>query len=63
MARRLPHAQAAGRTAPRAARAPLRYGARKSQYIGSDKTRVQASWAAALVNLNPIGHHLATGTA
>ncbi|MDQ2759308.1 MAG: transposase, partial [Actinomycetota bacterium] len=40
-----------------------RYGARKSRYIGTDKTRLQASWAAALVNLNPIGHHLATGTA
>ena len=40
-----------------------RYGARKSRYIGSDKARLQASWAAALVNLNPIGHHLATGTA
>jgi hypothetical protein len=40
-----------------------RYGARKSRYIGSDKARLQASWPAALVNLNPIGHHLATGTA
>ena len=40
-----------------------RYGARKSRYIGSDKARLQASWAAALVNLNPIGHHLATGIA
>ncbi len=39
-----------------------RYGARKSRYIGSDKARLQASWAAALVNLNPIGHHLATAT-
>ena len=39
-----------------------RYGARKSRYIGSDKARLQASWAAALVNLNPIGRHLATGT-
>lgn len=36
-----------------------RYGARKSRYIGSAKARLQASWAAALVNLNPIGHHLA----
>jgi hypothetical protein len=40
-----------------------RYGARKSRYIGSDKARLQASWAAALVNLNPIGRHLATETA
>jgi len=36
-----------------------RYGARKSRYIGSDKARLQASWAAALVNLNPIGRNLA----
>jgi hypothetical protein len=36
-----------------------RYGARKSRYIGSAKARLQASWAAALVNLNPIGHRLA----
>lgn len=36
-----------------------RYGARKSRYIGSAKARLQAAWAAALVNLNPIGHHLA----
>ena len=36
-----------------------RYGARKSRYIGSAKARMQASWAAALVNLNPIGHQLA----
>jgi hypothetical protein len=35
-----------------------RYGARKSRYIGSAKARLQASWAAALVNLNPIGHRL-----
>ncbi len=39
-----------------------RYGARKSRYIGSDKARLQASWAAALVNLNPIARHLAIGT-
>jgi hypothetical protein len=39
-----------------------RYGARKSRYIGSDNARLQASWAAALVNLNPIGRHLAIGT-
>jgi hypothetical protein len=36
-----------------------RYGARKSRYIGSAKARLQAAWAAALVNLNPIGHRLA----
>jgi hypothetical protein len=36
-----------------------RYGARKSRYIGSDKATLQASWAAALVNLNPIGRQLA----
>jgi hypothetical protein len=35
-----------------------RYGARKSRYIGSAKARLQALWAAALVNLNPIGRHL-----
>jgi hypothetical protein len=35
-----------------------RYGARKSRYLGSAKTRLQAAWAAALVNLNPIGHRL-----
>jgi hypothetical protein len=39
-----------------------RYGARKSRYIGSDKARLQAAWAAALVNLNPIGHRLASHT-
>jgi hypothetical protein len=32
-----------------------RYGARKSRYIGTQKAMLQASWAAALVNLNPIG--------
>lgn len=37
-----------------------RYSARKSRYIGSDKARLQAAWAAALVNLNPIGHRLAS---
>jgi transposase len=36
-----------------------RYGARKNRYFGSDKGRLQANWAAALVNLNPIGHRLA----
>ncbi|HWY90905.1 MAG TPA: IS1182 family transposase [Solirubrobacteraceae bacterium] len=35
------------------------YGARKSRYIGSAKAQLQAAWAAALVNLNPIGHRLA----
>jgi len=39
-----------------------RYGARKSRYIGSAKARLQAAWAAALVNLNPIARHLATQT-
>ena len=37
-----------------------RYGARKSRYIGRAKARLQAAWAAALVNLNPIAHRLAT---
>jgi len=40
-----------------------RYGARKSRYIGSSKARLQATWAAALVNLNPIASHLRTATA
>jgi len=40
-----------------------RYGARKSRYIGRRKARLQAAWAAALVNLNPIGRHLAAHTA
>jgi transposase len=40
-----------------------RYGARKTRYIGSAKARLQAAWAAALVNLNPIARHLATHTA
>jgi hypothetical protein len=35
-----------------------RYRARKSRYIGSAKSRLQAAWAAALVNLNPIARHL-----
>jgi hypothetical protein len=39
-----------------------RYGARKSRYIGTKKATLQASWAAALVNLNPIGQHLLAGT-
>jgi hypothetical protein len=40
-----------------------RYGARKSRYIGRQKARLQAAWAAALVNLNPISRHLAAQTA
>jgi hypothetical protein len=36
----------------------VRYGARKSRYIGRAKAQLQAAWAAALVNLNPIGRHL-----
>jgi hypothetical protein len=35
-----------------------RYGARKSRYLGRAKARLQAAWAAALVNLNPIAHAL-----
>jgi hypothetical protein len=34
-------------------------GPRKSRYIGSAKARLQAAWAAAVVNLNPIARHLA----
>ena len=41
----------------------VRYGARKSRYIGRAKARLQAAWAAALVNLNPIARQLATQTA
>ena len=40
-----------------------RYGARKNRYTGAAKARLQAAWAAALVNLNPIGRHLAAQTA
>jgi Transposase DDE domain len=40
-----------------------RYGARKSRYIGRAKARLQAAWAAALVNLNPIARRLAAHTA
>ena len=36
----------------------VRYGARNSRYIGRHKARLQAAWAAALVNLNPIGRQL-----
>jgi transposase len=39
-----------------------RYGARKARYIGAAKARLQALWAAALVNLNPIGRLLRAGT-
>lgn len=39
----------------------VRYGARKSRYLGTKKARLQASWAAALVNLNPIAQHLVIG--
>ncbi|MFN8205347.1 MAG: transposase [Solirubrobacteraceae bacterium] len=41
----------------------VRYGARKSRYFGRAKARMQAAWAAALVNLNPIARHLAAQTA
>jgi hypothetical protein len=41
----------------------VRYGARKSRYIGTEKATLQASLAGALVNLNPIGRHLAGETA
>ncbi len=40
-----------------------RYGARKSRYLGRQKAELQAAWAAALVNLNPIGRHLAEAAA
>jgi len=40
-----------------------RYGARKSRYFGRRKARLQAAWAAALVNLNPIARRLAAQTA
>jgi len=40
-----------------------RYGARKSRYIGTAKARLQAAWAAALVNLNPIARRIATHSA
>lgn len=40
-----------------------RYRARKSRYIGTRKARLQAAWTAALVNLNPIGRHLAVAPA
>jgi transposase len=40
-----------------------RYRARKSRYLGRKKAELQAAWAAALVNLNPIGRHLVTSAA
>ena len=40
-----------------------RYGARKSRYFGRAKASLQAAWAAALVNLNPIARHLTAHTA
>jgi transposase len=40
-----------------------RYGARKSRYLGRQKAELQAAWAAALVNLNPIGRHLVASAA
>jgi hypothetical protein len=40
-----------------------RYNARKSRYIGTRKTRLQAAWTAALVNLYPISRHLVAQTA
>jgi hypothetical protein len=40
-----------------------RYGARKSRYFGRAKARLQAAWAAALVNLNPIARRLAATSA
>lgn len=62
-----PTAEHLRRTRPRIER-PIgllayRYGARKSRYIGSAKARLQASWTAALVNLNPINHLLGALTA
>jgi transposase len=55
------------RTRPRIERllglVAVRYGARKSRYFGRAKARLQAAWAAALVNLNPIGRQLAARAA
>jgi hypothetical protein len=52
------------RTRPRVERLlgllAVRYGARKSRYFGRAKARLQAAWAAALVNLNPIARALTT---
>jgi hypothetical protein len=61
------HAEHLRRTRPRIERLlgllAVRYGARKSRYFGRAKARLQAAWAAALVNLNPIARHLTTQTA
>jgi hypothetical protein len=40
-----------------------RYGARKSRYLGRAKATLQAAWAAALVNLNPIAKRLTATSA
>lgn len=40
-----------------------RYGARKSRYRGRRKATLQATWTAALVNLNPIAAALAARSA
>ncbi|HET8593279.1 MAG TPA: transposase [Solirubrobacterales bacterium] len=40
-----------------------RYGARKGRYFGRAKSVLQAAWAAALVNLNPVGAALRAETA
>lgn len=37
-----------------------RYGARQNRYIGSGKGRLQATWTAVVVNLNPISRRLTT---
>jgi transposase len=59
-----PTAEHLRRTRPRVERLlgllAHRYNARKSRYIGTRKARLQAAWTAALVNLNPIGRHLAS---
>jgi hypothetical protein len=39
-----------------------RYHARQARYTGSAKSRLQAAWTAAVVNLNPISRQLATQT-
>jgi transposase len=58
-----PTAEHLRRTRPRVERLlgllAHRYNARKSRYIGTRKSRLQAAWTAALVNLNPIRRHLA----
>lgn len=40
-----------------------RYRARRSRYLGGAKARLQAAWAAALVNLNPINRRLTAHSA